>query len=192
MGIFGGLKAATKGTIGGPLHLEAHAFDSIEASVEQAFEAGIRIAALPREVGKLALDLSHLEDIAESLRRGDSIYAAVDVSSLGKLSDVLMARLGNKSGASLYAPMKIAELSPQRILLGGAIEDLGRCSLGIALEEYESHTAAHVRLGVDITPLDIRTIAATQSNDLNDLLQESMDQFIVQYKDNIHTQLAVK
>lgn len=191
MGLLRGIKAAAKGAVNGPLRLEAYASDSIEASLDDTFEIGTRLSTLPTKVGQLALDLNHLHSTAEVLRIDDLLHAEVDVSSLGKLSDVLKLRLGTNE-AVLRAPMRIAELNRQNILLQGAIRDLGSCTLEIALREQRAVTAADVRLGVAIEPIDIRTVAATQVGDLNELLQGSMDEFIAQYKTNIHAQLVRK
>jgi hypothetical protein len=188
MGLIRGIKSAAKGMAGGSLHIEACSSDSIDASVNQAFEVGTRLTTLPTKVGHLALDISHLHAVTDRLRDNDVLHAEVDLSTLGKLSDALNIRLGSKD-ARLKAPMKIIELSPENILLNGAIDRLGSCTLEILLREHQVGTHANVKLGVDIEPLDIRMVAATQQDELNNLLQDSMNEFIGQFKTNIHTQL---
>ena len=188
MGLIRGIKSAAKGMTGGPLHIEACSSDSIEATVDQAFEVGTRLTTLPTKVGHLALDVSHLHAVTDRLRSNDLLHAEVDLSTLGKLSDALNIRLGTKD-AMLRAPMKIIELSHENILLDGVIDRLGSCTLEILLREHQLGTHANVKLGVDIEPLDIRVVAATQQDELNNLLQDSMNEFIGQFKANIHNQL---
>lgn len=186
MGLIGGLRGATKGLMGGPARFEAVSSHDLEYSRAQVFSAGTTIETIPRQGRNLTLDFGRAA-MSDVLCRGQQISARLDLSSLGKqLSNVLAARIGK---CDIVVPMMIEQLDMDKVQLCGRIDKLGACSLEIALREAEL-THASVSLGVDVEPLDIRTVAETQRDSLERLLAESIDEFSTEYIGNIRSYLG--
>ena len=192
MGLIGGLRSAAKGIAEGSTKFDARASRTLELPHQAVFEAGTLKENIPEEVGHLSLDFGRVATGRSALQYGDYIDAHIDLSSLGKLADLLAVRTRSRDGALVSVPMEITQLDQEAVRLKGAIAGLGSCALGILLSAADNVTHANVQLGVAITPLDIRAAAETQRKSLEGLLDDAMQTFIEQYTGNIYEHVAAQ
>ncbi len=191
MGLIGGLKGAAKGLAGNSVRFEAASRHELEFSREQVYGAGTVIENIPKSGRNLELDFGRaaIGTVAtgEVLALGRHIDAKLNLSSLGKLSDVLARSVGM---SCVRAPMTIEQLSLDEVRLAGGIQGLGKCGLRIALLEDEL-TRADVALRVWVHNPIIGAAAESQRDSLEKLLAESVDDFSTEYISNIREYLSV-